>query len=832
MTLHGRLLRRQLATSRRQSVIFVLCVALSIVTLVSLAGFGRSVHSSMLRDARALHGGDLIVKSDSPLSPGLTAAVGRIVGAGRAKGARIQEFYSIVRPEAREDSLLAHVKAVEPGYPFYGAVTLASGRPFRQVLAPGSVVAEQTLLDRLGLRVGDRLRLGDATLTIADLAVQEPDRPVDLFSLGPRLFVAAADLPSLGLVGQGSRVSHTILLKVANPKDTDRIAAELQNSSLRDRERVDTYRTAQSGVKRFFDNLLFFLNLIGIFTLLLAGIGIQSSLAAYLAEQRESIAVMKALGATGRFLVAHYVAVASVLGMAGTALGIGASFLLQGMLPELFRGLLPATVEFRIAAPAVAEGLVLGFLTVTLFTLLPLWQLREVKPHAIFGKEEEPAARSRAVWVTAGAVILFFLAMVLWKVEELTSGIYFVLGVTGLVLLSLAGTEAILRLLRKTRPRRLVARQAIRGLFRPRSATRPIIVTLTAALAVIFAITLVERNLDASFIRSFPADAPNLFFIDIQPGQKDTFSRALGMPAFFYPIIRGTVTAINGQAIDREAERRKRGDNLSREFNLTYRDTVLEDERIIAGKSLFRPDWRGVQVSVLDTVVAMSPMQVGDVITFRIQGVPMDAKIASIRTRTRAALQPFFYFVFQPEVLRDAPQTLFTAVRVEKPGITPLQNRIAARFPNVSIFDLTEAVAVFARVMGRLSVIVRFFTLFSVVAGGLIIVSSVIATRQARLREAVYFTILGARGRFVLSVFALENLLIGGVSGLLALGLAQTASWIVCTRVLDVAWHPFPAVSIALVAATVALVVAVGLGASLSIIRKKPVVFLREQTEE
>ncbi|MBE2887380.1 ABC transporter permease [Geobacter anodireducens] len=832
MTLHGRLLRRQLATSRRQSAIFVLCVALSIVTLVSLAGFGRSVHSSMLRDARALHGGDVIVESRSPLSPGLTAAVDRIIAAGRAQGARINEFYSIIRPAGREDSLLAHIKAVEPGYPFYGTVDLASGRPFRQVLAPGRAIAEQTLLDRLDLRVGDRLRLGDATLTVADVVTQEPDRPVNVFSLGPRLFVAAADLPSLGLVGQGSRVSHTILLKVANPRETDRIAAELRASALRDRERVDTYRTAQSGVKRFFDNFLFFLNLIGIFTLLLAGIGIQSSLAAYLAEQRPSIAVMKALGATGRFLVIHYVAVASVLGIVGTALGIGASFLLQGVLPELFRGLLPASVEFRIAAPAVAEGLVLGFLTVTLFTLLPLWQLRAVKPRAILGKEEEPTVRSRAVWATTGAVVLFFLAMVLWKVEEPRSGVNFVLGVGGLILLSLACTEAVLRLLRRARPRRLAARQALRGLFRPRNATRPIIVTLTAALAVIFAITLVERNLDASYIRSYPPDAPNLFFIDIQPGQKEDFSRALGMPALFHAIVRGTVTAINGRPIDREAERRKRGDNLSREFNLTYRDSLLEDERIVEGKSLFRPDWQGVQVSVLDTVVEMSPMAVGDVITFRVQGVPIEARISSIRTRTRAAVQPYFYFVFQPSVLRDAPQTLFTAVRVEKPGIAQFQNRIAARFPNVSIFDLTETVAVFARVMGRLSVIVRFFTLFSVVAGALIIVSSVIATRQARLREAVFFTILGARGRFVLSVFTMENLIIGGVSGFLALGLAQAASWIVCTRVLDVSWQPFPAVSAALVAATVALVVTVGLGASLSIIRKKPVVFLREQAEE
>jgi putative ABC transport system permease protein len=216
----------------------------------------------------------------------------------------------------------------------------------------------------------------------------------------------------------------------------------------------------------------------------------------------------------------------------------------------------------------------------------------------------------------------------------------------------------------------------------------------------------------------------------------------------------------------------------------------------------------------------------------RIQGLPLEARVASIRTRTRAALQPYFYFVFKPEVLQDAPQTLFAAVRVSKEQIAPLQNRIVDRFPNVSVIDLTETITVFARVMERLSRIVRFFTLFSVAAGLLIIVSSVIATRYARIQEAVYFTILGARSRFVLAVFALESLLLGAVSSLLALCLAQTGSWIICRFTLDLAYRPFVARSLLMAGATTLLFIAVGLGASIPILRHKPVAFLREQAEE
>ena len=827
-----RLLLRQIRGALRQSTVFVLCVALSVVTLVSLGSFSRSVHSSLLRDARALHAADIIIKAHSPFSPSLTQAVAERERQKGIETARVYEFYTMVRTMHNEASLLADLKIVEPGYPFYGAVELVSRRPFSEVLTAGSVIVEQQLLDRLRLRVGDRLRIGSTTLAIRDILVAEPDRPVNLFALGPRVFIAAADLAALELVGTGSRVQFSILAKVRDQQGIDRMAEELGRSAVRDRERVETYRTAASGIKRFFDNLLFFLNLIGIFTLLLAGIGIQSTLTALLKEQERTIAIMKAVGAGSRFILRHYFALAFALGLVGTLCGLAASFILQTLLPALFRGLLPATVELTLSGSAIAEGLILGLMVVFLFTALPIYRLRELKPRAIFGKDEQSTLRSRPTWFTVGASLLFLLAMVLWRIREVKTGLYFVLGVGLLILVSLLCAEGIMCLLRKLQPGNLIVRQALKGLFRPGNATRSTIVTLTASLAVIFSITLMEKNLDRSFIQSYPPGAPNIFFIDIQPVQKVPFAQSLGIATTFYPIVRGSVVAVNGVPVDQEKERQKREDNLGREFNLTYREQLLEDERIVTGSGLFRKDWSGMQVSVLDTVLKMRDMHIGDTITFRIQGIPMEARIASVRTTTRMALKPFFYFVFPDQVLNDAPQTLFAAVRVDKERIATLQNKIVASFPNVTVINLTEAVTVFARIMEKLSTIVRFFTFFSVIAGVLIIVSSVFATRYARIREAVYFTILGARGRFVLATFAAENLCLGLVSAVSALILAQTGSWAICRFALDVIYQPFVGISLLMALATTLLIIAVGLGASLSILRVKPAVFLREQADE
>ncbi len=277
-----RLVRRQLTGSLHQAAIFVLCVVLSLVTLVSLSGFSQSVHSSFLKDARALHAADIIIHAHSPLSEPLLRQLSVLEKERLVASARVHEFYSVVRTSTGDASLLSNLKVVDPGYPFYGSVQLASGRQFRDVLTRGSIVVEQALLDRLHLRIGDRVRIGRAAFTISDVVLMEPDRPVNFFSLGPRVFIPGSDLASLDLVGKGSRVNYTILVKVMDEKDLDEIALRLKAASLPDRERVETYRTADSGVKRFFDNFLFFLNLIGIFTLLLAGIGIQSSLTAFL----------------------------------------------------------------------------------------------------------------------------------------------------------------------------------------------------------------------------------------------------------------------------------------------------------------------------------------------------------------------------------------------------------------------------------------------------------------------------------------------------------------------------------------------------------------------
>jgi len=830
--IHAGFIMREIARSSKQAVVFCLCVALSLTSLTAFSGFSKSVYRSLLTDAKRLHAADIIVHSRASLSDELDRAISAEIRQGGVVRSRCHEFYSVVRTVDDQASVLASVKVVEGGYPFYGQVVLRSGRSFQEVLKAGQAVVEQSLLDRLGVAVGARLKVGYTTLTIRDVVVSEPDRPVNVFSFGPRVFVPSRDLDALGLVGTRSRITYKTLLKVLDERQTDAVFGRLRQAARSDGERVDTYRTARTRVKRFLDNIIFFLNLIGIFILIIAGMGIQNTLTAFFNEKQQTIAVMKTVGASNRHIVRHFMPVVLLLGLLGTVMGISAGIVVQFILARLLGAYFPSGMPLSIAWSGVGESLALGFAVVALFTFVPLYRLREMRPVMIFRKETAGNLKRWPVYASAVGFMLFFFGLVMRHMQDLRFGLYFIAAMSGLILMAALLSRLLLWILKRLPIRRMVVRQAVKGLFRRGNATQAIIVTLTASLSVIFAIYLLEQNLDATYVRSYPADAPNVFVLDIQPSQREAFAGFIGQPLTFYPVVRARVAAINEKPIDRRAERAKRRDHLARTFNLTYRHTLLDDEAITQGGRLFRSDWNEPQVSVLDRVVEMHKMEVGDTIRFYIQGVPLTARISSIRTRRADSLKPFFYFVFEEKTLRSAPQTIFTALRVPKDRVGPLQSRIVKTFPNISVVDLSATIRLFARIMEQLSAIVRGFSILSMAAGILILISAVFATRAERITESVYYKILGARKSFVARVFALEIFIVSLLSIMLALVLSQTGSFLICRHTLDIAYHPFLLSCGLMIGAALLLIIAVGMIPTRSILAKRPIVYLREQPDE
>lgn len=828
---HFSLVIRQARRSSKQAVLFMLCVALSLTTLTAFSGFAESVSRSLLNDARKLHAADIIIKSYDPISQPIDRLLKQLAVDQKALRVNVHRFFSVVRAPDEAASVLAGLKVVSRGYPFYGQVILASGRSLQKVLSSGTCIVAQTLLDRTGLKIGDRLKVGYTTLTIADVVVSEPDRPLSFFSFGPRVFVHDDDLEALGLIAKGGRIRREVLVKVADPAQIDAIAAQLKRVAQKDTEQVDTFQTAGTRIKRFLDNFFFFLKLVGLFILLMAGVGIQGTLAALLKEKQQTIAIMKAVGATNGYILRHFISLVGVMGAAGTTIGILSGVWIQKLLPWMMAPFLPADLNLSFSWTGAIEGVVLGIVVVSIFSFLPLYRLKALRPMMIFRRELDLVTSRWPYYLAGSLVLVFFFSLVLRYMRDVRFGLYFVGGISTLVLIAAVCTQVLLWVIGGRNIGQLALRQAVKGLFRKGNATRSIIITLTASLSVIFVNYLIEKNLDATFVQSYPQGSPNAYFVDIQPDQKEPFVREVGRSVALYPIVRARVTAINGEMVNRTLERKKRRDNFSRVFNLTYRHHLLEDESMVKGDTLFQANGHDVQVSILDTVVEMREMDVGDTISFKIQGVPLQARISSIRSRSRSSFSPFFYFVFPEKVLAQAPRTYFAALKVPPDELGALQSRVVSRFPNISVIDISQTIGVFTQLMNQLSRIVRGFSVFSIGAGLLILISAIYATRAERMVEAVYYKILGAGKHFVFQVFALENLLIGFISSFLALGMAQAGAYWICTAKLNIDYRPFARSSLVMVAATLLLVVVVGMAASRSIMEKRPVAYLREQVD-
>lgn len=829
--LHRNFLFRELVHGWHHTLIFILCVVLSLTTMAALNSFKGGVNRTLFRDARELHGADIIIHSHYPLSTSLVEQVDKLERQKSVTASKVYEFYSVVRNAEAEKTLLSNIKVVDRQFPLYGTVDLGSGSRLGQVLASGTTVVAEDVLKRLDMQVGDLLEVGSASLQIVDTVVHESDSPVNLLNFGPRIFVAEADLEAIDLVKKGTRIEYEMLLKLRGETELDEIATLLKKQATPVQERVNTFRDAESGVKRFFDNLLFFLSLISIFTLLLAGLGMQSCLTALFRQKEKNIAVTRTLGATSSFLYRHYLLIILFIGFLGAVAGVFSGIALGAYLPKLFEGLLPIQSQMSFQPGDVAEGLVLGLMVVLLFTFLPLYRLRNIKPVAIFRNEGKPMIRDTIFYLASAAGIAMVTVLVVRQLEDTTIGLLFMGGVLVLLMIIAALAELLSRYAKKLRIRSLSLRQAFRSMTRAGNATRSIIITLSAALSLLFAIYLVEHNLRSTYIESYPENAPNLFCIDIQPDQREGFKSFFDKEIELFPIVRARLLAINGERINRQEELEKRRDNFAREFNLTYREYLLEDEVIAEGGSLFEKNTDGTldpQVSVLDTVVEMGDLQLHDRLLFNIQGVELEAKITSIRSRTKSKLYPFFYFVFPEKYLENAPQTFFAATNVDREKIAALQNDVLAKYPNISFINVSEAAEDIEGLMAKLSKIITFFASFSILAGGLILVSSILATRLARIRESVYYTILGGTRRFVYKVCIYENGLIGFFSGIIGLVLAQLGSWALCHYLFEIGYSPNLLASLGLVAATIVFVILLGLLSSLTIVRQKPAKFLRE----
>ena len=837
VTLAARLARREL----RGFHIFIACIAVGVMAIASVGSFSRGLTEGLARESSVILGGDvsfiLIQREANEIERGFIASRGEMSSA------------AMLRTMARSigNSTLVELKAVDEVYPLYGAVKTEPAGDLQDMLAKRGdafgVIADSTLLSRLDLKPGGKITIGDASFELRAELKSEPDSLATGIAFGPRLLVSREALAATGLIQPGSLVRWLYRLKlpptsnmesaVRNTIDASR--AELPNAGWEVRSRFNVSPQLERSIEQFTQ----YLTLVGLAALLVGGVGIANSTKYFLDRQRDVIATMKSLGASGSGVFAIYMMQVMVLALIGIVIGLAIGASLPFAVKALFSEIIPLPFVAQIQWPQLALAFGYGILIAIAFALWPLGKAHDVPVSVLFRGEIAPdqrLPRNRYIIATVAAALLL-VAFAVFAAYDRKIALIFI-GAAFVVFVVLRGIASLLMAAAKRAPRvrSTIVRLAIANIHRPGALTPTVVLSLGLGIALLVNVMEIDGNLRQQFTAALPAKAPSFYFIDIpgsETGRFDAFvhQRAPDATLERVPMLRGRIISAAGVEADKIKPNPEIAWVLQSDRGLTYMTEPPTASRIVAGE-WWKPDYSGPPLVSFEKKIADGlGLKVGDEVVVNVLGRNITARIGNLRTLDWQSLGINFVMIFSPNAFRGAPVTHLATLSYKDGGTQAEENAmlkgISDTFPAITTVRVKDAISAFGTLVGNLTVAVRGASMITLIAAALVLGGALAAGHQHRVYDSVILKTLGATRRQLIAAYALEYFLLGLVTAIFGVAVGSLAAWRVVTDVMHFTytWQVGPAAA----AAFGALVVTVGLGliGTFSALGRKPAQVLR-----
>ena len=813
----------------------MLCLALGVAAIAAVGWTSSAIVGGLEADARKLLGGDMemrLVHRDA--HPDERAYLA-------ANSARLSETVRMrAMASARENAArtLVELKAVDDAYPLVGQLALTPTLARDDIFRPGDdfpgAVVDANLLTKLGIDVGDALKIGKAQFRIKAIIDAEPDRVTSVINYGPRVMISGADLSATGLVQPGSliRYYYRVLFKPATDPTAwrDDLAATFPDAGWR----VRAANEAAPGVRRFIERLTLFMGFVGYTVLLVGGVGIARAVSAYLESKSRTIATLKCLGAPAGLIVEIYLLQVGVLSALAIVLGVAAGIALPAATLYGAADQLPVRPVFDLYPGPLGIACAFGFVTAITAALWPLGRAREVPARDLFRAQAEPLSatprRIFLLWIGAGFMLLA--GLVFLSATDKWFALWFIVGAAVTVGLLRLTAALLVRITKRMHPGNAIARLVIANVHRPGSATTGVILSLGLGLAVLVAVVQIEGNITRQIDERLPKEAPAYFFIDIQPDQVADFDRIVTAVEGTSdlrrePVVRGRIVEIGGKPLSEvtvapDSQWAVRGDRA-----LTSAAEQKPNAEIVAGE-WWPADYAGPPLISLDAGLAKGfGVGIGDTLTLNILGRRITAEIASLREIDWQSLRFDFAIVLSPGVLEGAPHTHIAAVRASETAEAALEKAVTDAFDNVSAIHVREALAAARELMAGIGIAIRAVAGLTVIAGAIVLAGALAAGQQRRRFDAVVFKVLGATRRRIALMFILEYGALGIVTALGAFAVGTLAAWAVARFLMRMDWIWLPGEAVVTLVAALAATIVMGLAGSWRILGQKTAPYLR-----
>jgi putative ABC transport system permease protein len=792
-----RLALRMLSRDARAGELTVLIAAivLAVGSVGTVAFFADRVKTALTRQANLLLGADVLVSGDRPLPESL-ADEARRRGLAATPALR---FNSMVQREGADPAagaVLADVKAVAAGYPLRGEIVLvdpaapdgvrASGIPPR-----GQAWPDARLAARLGVKKGDRISVGDASLEVGAVIQQEPEVASGLLAIGPRLLLNLDDVPATNLLQPGNRATWRLL--VADLADRGRLGAYLDwlQTELKPGQRMENVRDLRPEVRQTLERSDRFLGLSALVAVMLAAVAIALAASRYLRRHLDTAAMLRCFGAsrarTLALFVVQFALVALGASAAGLVLALGGQQLLASLLTSIASGDLPAPG----LAPAIA-AFATGMLLLLGFALPPLIALAGVPPLRVLRRDlPRPRPGGLLAYALGAAVIA---ALIGWQAQDAKTGTIVVAGIGGLLAAAALAAWLLIALLKRLPQRGVTWRFGLANLRRRPLASSLQVGALALGLMALLLLTVVRGDLLSNWRASLPPDAPNHFLVNVLPDQVEGVRAALravtGTDTRLYPMVRGRIVAVNGEPFDTTKFEMRARRLAEREFNLSWAAELPKTNRVTAGRWFDGATGPGAGLSMEEGIAESLHLKLGDALTWDLAGATVTAKITSLRKVEWDSFRPNFFALFAPGVLEQAPKTYLGAVRAPDSG--GWLSALVQQYPNLLVIDVGEILRQIQTIIEQVARAVEFVFLFTLVGGLLVLQAAIVATQDERRFDAAILRTLGASQAQLRAAQVAEFLVLGALAGLLAAAGATAVGYVLSDRVFQIpfVWNP------------------------------------------
>jgi len=821
--------------SRRQLVLFLSSMVVGVAALVAISSFGNNLREAVDQESKSLLGADLVLERDGAFPAESEILVDSI---GGIQSRRVS-FNSMAYFPSTGDTRLATVRAIEGGYPFYGEVVTSPTAAAHQYLERGGALVDATIMTQYGVQLGDSVRIGRRGYTILGQLEKTPreNEIISLFS--PRIYIPREGLDTL-LLTDGSRAEYDVNFYFDEERDVEALVDDIRPQLREYKIDSDTVEETREDWDESLTNLYRFLSIVAFMALLLGGIGVASAINIYIRKRKETIAVLRCVGAKATRTFAIYAVQAGFMGLAGGLIGATIGVAIQAVVPFVLRDLLPVGVSFSVSWPSVLLGIVIGLSVTVLFAMLPLVAIRKISPLLTLRSaiETQSPLKDVAWWAVLG-VIAF--GMLMFAVANAPEPLYgfgysFGLGVVFVALLIVA--RGIMWLTRRFFPTTwaYVWRQGLANLFRPNNQTSTLMLSLGLGTFLIATLFGVQATLLRQIEVAGGEGRPNIVFFDIQPAEIEGVTNIVetqGLPVVDrVPIVTMRLTEVHGRTIEE-----MRADSTvdvrwvhRREYRSTYRNYLTESEELVDGE--FVGSWEEgtevVPISVEEDIAGDLDVGLGDTLVFDVQGLAVKTVVGSLRAVDWRRIATNFFVVFPDGVLEEAPQFFVLLSRTETTEeAAAVQREIVRTYPSISSIDLTLVLSTFDAIFGRISFIVRFMASFSIITGLIVLVGAVVVSRMERVRESVLLKTLGASRRQVMQIMITEYLFLGFFAAATGLMLSVFGAWALSYFLFETAYQPDFVAMLALLVVVPGLTVGIGMISSRGIYSRPPLESLR-----